>query len=185
MELIRPLYTVREDDICAWRDRNDLHFIQCACRLTEQVNREEHVSKRLEVKRLIKALHAENPTLGGRQDSAYIIRHHRPVAHLRRINHQAALFVRPHTHIRQGRVPLRCPWAVQSPKGNVRECFRHAIGAPYGMGEILQFACQRFVDAPAADDEMTYLSQALALLWHLQGVPHLHGNHRGKGEAPL
>ena len=35
MELIRPLYTVREDDICAWRDRNDLRFIQCACRLTE------------------------------------------------------------------------------------------------------------------------------------------------------
>ena len=63
MELIRPLYTVREDDICAWRDKNNLQFIQCACRLTEQASREEHVSKRLEVKRLIKALHAENPTL--------------------------------------------------------------------------------------------------------------------------
>ena len=63
MELIRPLYTVREDDICAWRDRNNLQFIQCACRLTEQASREEHVSKRLEVKRLIKALHEENPTL--------------------------------------------------------------------------------------------------------------------------
>ena len=35
MELIRPLYMVREDDIKAWRDYNDLHFIQCACRFTE------------------------------------------------------------------------------------------------------------------------------------------------------
>ena len=63
MELIRPLYTVREEDICAWRDRNCLGFIQCACRLTEQASREEHVSKRQEVKRLIKTLHAENPTV--------------------------------------------------------------------------------------------------------------------------
>ena len=35
MELIRPLYLVREDAIKAWRDYNDLHFIQCACRFTE------------------------------------------------------------------------------------------------------------------------------------------------------
>ncbi|MBR3017317.1 MAG: tRNA 2-thiocytidine biosynthesis protein TtcA [Clostridia bacterium] len=63
MELIRPLYTVREDDICAWRDKNNLEFIQCACRLTEQASREEHISKRQEVKRLIKALHEENPTV--------------------------------------------------------------------------------------------------------------------------
>lgn len=63
MELIRPLYTVREEDICAWRDKNNLQFIQCACRLTEQASREEHVSKRLEVKRLIQALHTDNPTV--------------------------------------------------------------------------------------------------------------------------
>ena len=35
MELIRPLYLVKEADIKAWRDSNDLHFIRCACRFTE------------------------------------------------------------------------------------------------------------------------------------------------------
>ena len=35
MELIRPLYLVREADICAWRDYNDLHFLQCACHFTD------------------------------------------------------------------------------------------------------------------------------------------------------
>ncbi len=63
MELIRPLYTVREEDICAWRDKNDLHFIQCACRFTEQAGREEHASKRLEVKNLLRRLRQENPTI--------------------------------------------------------------------------------------------------------------------------
>ena len=35
MELIRPLYLVREDDIKAWRDYNGLNFIQCACKFTD------------------------------------------------------------------------------------------------------------------------------------------------------
>ena len=35
MELIRPLYLIREDDIKAWRDYNGLHFIQCACKFTD------------------------------------------------------------------------------------------------------------------------------------------------------
>ena len=35
MELIRPMYLVKEDAIKAWRDYNGLHFIQCACRFTE------------------------------------------------------------------------------------------------------------------------------------------------------
>jgi tRNA(Ile)-lysidine synthase TilS/MesJ len=35
MELIRPLYLIKEADIKAWRDYNQLHFIQCACRFTE------------------------------------------------------------------------------------------------------------------------------------------------------
>ena len=63
MELIRPLYMVREADIIAWKDANELSFIQCACRFTEQADREEHVSKRQEVKRLIRALHEENPVV--------------------------------------------------------------------------------------------------------------------------
>jgi len=63
MELIRPLYMVREADIIAWRDDNGLRFIQCACRFTEQASREERASKRQEVKRLLRRLHEENPVV--------------------------------------------------------------------------------------------------------------------------
>jgi len=64
MELIRPLYLVREDDIKAWRDYNDLHFIQCACKFTDTCttcNNEENQSKRVEIKELIKTLKQVNP----------------------------------------------------------------------------------------------------------------------------
>ena len=65
MELIRPLYLVREDDIKHWRDYNDLHFLQCACRFTESAaNTNEEgiqVSKRQEVKELIRELSKTNP----------------------------------------------------------------------------------------------------------------------------
>ena len=64
MELIRPLYLVREDDIKAWRDYNDLHFIQCACKFTDTCttcNNEENQSKRVEIKELIKNLKKVNP----------------------------------------------------------------------------------------------------------------------------
>ena len=63
MELIRPMYMVREEDIIAWKDANNLSFIQCACRLTEQASREEHVSKRQEVKRLLRTLRETNPVV--------------------------------------------------------------------------------------------------------------------------
>ena len=65
MELIRPLYLVRESDICAWRDYNDLHFLQCACHFTETCStcHEDGTtsSKRLETKKLIAQLKEENP----------------------------------------------------------------------------------------------------------------------------
>ena len=64
MELIRPLYLVREDDIKAWRDYNNLHFIQCACKFTDTCttcNNEENQSKRVEVKELIRILKEKNP----------------------------------------------------------------------------------------------------------------------------
>ena len=65
MELIRPLYFVREDDICAWRDYNDLHFLQCACHFTETCStcHEDGTtsSKRLETKKLIARLKENNP----------------------------------------------------------------------------------------------------------------------------
>ena len=65
MELIRPLYLVRESDICAWRDYNELHFLQCACHFTDTCTtcHEDGTtsSKRLETKRLIAELKKSNP----------------------------------------------------------------------------------------------------------------------------
>ena len=61
MELIRPLYMVREKDITAWKDAFGLSFIQCACRFTERAEEDRSESKRMEVKRLIQTLHETNP----------------------------------------------------------------------------------------------------------------------------
>ena len=65
MELIRPLYFVREEDIKHWRDYNGLHFIQCACRFTDTCTTcratGESASKRLETKNLIARLKETNP----------------------------------------------------------------------------------------------------------------------------
>ena len=67
MELIRPLYLVREDDIKAWRDYNNLHFIQCACKFTETCTscNNENRSKRLETKELIAELKKVNEYVEG------------------------------------------------------------------------------------------------------------------------
>ena len=68
MELIRPLYLIREEDIKAWRDYNGLHFIQCACKFTDTCttcNNEENQSKRVEIKELIKELKKTNPFVEG------------------------------------------------------------------------------------------------------------------------
>ena len=67
MELIRPMYLIREDDIKAWRDANDLHFIQCACKFTDTCTSEACLmsektgSKRLETKHIIAELKKINP----------------------------------------------------------------------------------------------------------------------------
>ncbi|MCR5283538.1 MAG: tRNA 2-thiocytidine biosynthesis TtcA family protein [Lachnospiraceae bacterium] len=65
MELIRPLYLIRESDICAWRDYNDLQFLRCACHFTATCSGgeedEETASKRLETKKLIAELKKTNP----------------------------------------------------------------------------------------------------------------------------
>ena len=61
MELIRPLYQVREADILAWRDEFALNFIRCACSLTESSALDEGASARQQTKRLIAALHETNP----------------------------------------------------------------------------------------------------------------------------
>ncbi len=67
MQLIRPMYLIREAEIKRWRDYNDLHFLQCACRFTEEntaVGQSgESDSKRLEIKHLIAELKQRNPQI--------------------------------------------------------------------------------------------------------------------------
>ena len=67
MELIRPLYFVKEANILAWKNFNNLRFLQCACRFTERIAKERaqeeevHTSKRQEMKELIAQLRKVNP----------------------------------------------------------------------------------------------------------------------------
>lgn len=61
MEIIRPMYYIREHDINFWKKYNDLDFIRCACRFTEQASCDNGLSKRKEIKDLIKELHKVNP----------------------------------------------------------------------------------------------------------------------------
>lgn len=61
MELIRPMYLIREADIIRWRDHNDLHFIECACRFSDDAYHDETLSKRKEIKHLIAELKKNNP----------------------------------------------------------------------------------------------------------------------------
>lgn len=69
MELIRPLYLVKESEIIDWKNSNNLRFLQCACRFTEKIAREKaleeevHSSKRQEIKELIAAMKKVNPNV--------------------------------------------------------------------------------------------------------------------------
>ena len=65
MELIRPMYLIREKHIMEWRDYNNLHFLQCACKFTEAVESKEKEteSKRKKVKELIHAIAKEDPEI--------------------------------------------------------------------------------------------------------------------------
>ena len=63
MQLIRPLYLVREKDIIGWSEYNNLEFIRCACRMTENLSCETKVSKRQEIKELLKKLRLVNPAV--------------------------------------------------------------------------------------------------------------------------
>lgn len=69
MELIRPMYLIREDDIIRWRDYNNLHFIQCACHFTDTCSscREDgtSASKRMETKQIIAKMKEFNPYVEG------------------------------------------------------------------------------------------------------------------------
>ena len=66
MELIRPMYLIREADIIHWAEYNQLRFIRSACRFTERVasaQEEDKGSKRAEVKELIRQLAARDPVV--------------------------------------------------------------------------------------------------------------------------
>ena len=66
MELIRPMYCIHEEDIISWMNYNGLEFIQCACRFTENYtlnNNEGGMSKRQEIKMLIRQLKKDNPLI--------------------------------------------------------------------------------------------------------------------------
>lgn len=65
MELIRPMYKIKEEDIKAWRDYHKLHFIQCACRFTEHCATcgGEQGSKREEMKELMKQFRATSDVI--------------------------------------------------------------------------------------------------------------------------
>lgn len=66
MELIRPMYCIHEDDIIAWKRYNELEFIQCACRFTENCTMCDNGgggSKRQEIKNLIRRLKRDNPLI--------------------------------------------------------------------------------------------------------------------------
>lgn len=61
LELIRPLYLVKEESIIKWANTNDLHFLQCACKFTEENNMQQGSSKRQEIKALVKQLRKNYP----------------------------------------------------------------------------------------------------------------------------
>ena len=61
MELIRPLYKVKEKDIIAWAEYNGLKFLQCACKMTAKNADLELLSKRKEIKQLIADIKKQNP----------------------------------------------------------------------------------------------------------------------------
>lgn len=63
VELIRPLYHVKESDILAWKEFNHLRFLQCACRFTERCANQDDAmeSKRQEMKRMIAKMRETNP----------------------------------------------------------------------------------------------------------------------------
>lgn len=61
LELIRPLYLVKEDAIISWKNSNDLTFLNCACKFTEEhFSKDDGTSKRKEIKTLIKELKKVN-----------------------------------------------------------------------------------------------------------------------------
>ena len=64
LELIRPLYHVKEYSIISWAKSNDLKFLNCACKFTEKISSNASLSKRKEMKNLIENLRKQNKDIG-------------------------------------------------------------------------------------------------------------------------
>ena len=63
VELVRPLYLVKEDSIISWKNYNELTFLNCACKFTSESHIDENLSKRKEIKELIKNLKQINKNI--------------------------------------------------------------------------------------------------------------------------
>ena len=63
LELIRPMYLIKEKDIISWAKYNDLKFLNCACKFTEESDVNEDLSKRKAMKKLIDELRKENKNI--------------------------------------------------------------------------------------------------------------------------
>ena len=63
IQLIRPLYLVKEASIISWKNYNNLTFINCACKFTEEASIDESKSKRKEIKELIKQLREKHKNI--------------------------------------------------------------------------------------------------------------------------
>lgn len=63
LELIRPLYLIKEESIITWKKYNELTFLNCACKFTEESEKNEETSKRKEIKKLIQGLRKQNKNI--------------------------------------------------------------------------------------------------------------------------
>ncbi len=63
IDLIRPLCLVKEESIISWKNYNELTFINCACKFTENCSIDDSASKRKEIKELIKSIRKINPNV--------------------------------------------------------------------------------------------------------------------------
>ena len=63
IDLIRPMYLIKEEAIINWKKSNNLTFLNCACKFTEESSKKEDNSKRLEMKNLIKELRKKNKNI--------------------------------------------------------------------------------------------------------------------------
>ena len=97
-----------------------------------------------------------------------------------RENLQRPLVGERHFHVRQRPVGIGCLRAVEPAQGNVRERFRHAVGAPNGVRKRAQFPFQCSRDGSSAQYQATGAAQQRTLMGHTQTFVSLHRREGGK-----